>query len=72
MQFGVICKSRDLACASRVEKVSKNEVLRMKVSIVGNVPTPRDSIFKLSPGSKRPYKANNLKKIKIQIFMIFI
>ncbi len=38
------------------EIVEKTEikVLRMKFSIVENVPTSRDSIFKLSPASQRP------------------
>ena len=35
----------------------KMEVLRMTSSIVENVPTPRETIFKLSPASQLPYRA---------------
>ena len=38
-------------------KQLKQKVLRMKFSIVGNVPTPRESIFKLSSASQLPYDA---------------
>ena len=38
-------------------KSSQNEVL----SIVENVPTPRESIFKLSLASQRPYGAKHQK-----------
>ncbi len=46
-----------------VKKVKK-KVLRMKFSIVENVPTSRDSIFKLSPASQRPPGAKIFKKKK--------
>ena len=36
-------------------KSQKMKVLRMKFSIVENVRTSRDIIFKLSPASQRPY-----------------
>ena len=42
-------------------KSKKKKVLRMKFSIVENVPTSRDSIFKLSPASQRPSGAKNQK-----------
>ena len=38
-------------------KIQKLEVLRMKFSIVENVPTPWESIFKLFPASQLPYRA---------------
>ena len=37
------------------------KVLRMAYSIVENVPTPRESIFKLFPASQHPYRAKNQK-----------
>ena len=55
------------------EKV-KNETLRMKFSIVENVPTSGDSIFKLFPAFQRPSgaKINILwQKIEICFFPIF-
>ena len=42
-------------------KSRKMTVLRMPYSIVENVPTPRESIFKLFPASQRPYGAKNQK-----------
>ena len=39
------------------KKCWKMEVLRMTSSIVENVPTPRETIFKLSPASQLPYRA---------------
>ena len=49
----------------KVEKSRKMTVLRMMSSIVENVPTPRESIFKLFPASQLPYRA------KIQIYTKF-
>ena len=40
-----------------VKNSQKMKVLRMKFSIVENVPTSDDIIFKLSPASQLPYNA---------------
>ena len=53
-----------LVCqVGKVGKWSKNDknikVLRMKFSIVENVPTPRESIFTLSRASQLPYSEQN-------------
>ena len=42
---------------SRMAKQKKMKVLRMAYSIVENVATPRESMFKLFPVSQRPYGA---------------
>ena len=39
----------------------KMKVLGMKLPIVENVPTPRESIFRLFAASQRPYRAKNKK-----------
>ena len=43
-------------------KSQKMKVLRMKSSIVENVPTPWESLFELFPASQLPYRAK-IKKI---------
>ena len=45
-------------------KSRKMKVLRMAYPIVENVPTPRESIFKLFPASQRPYRAKKQKWTK--------
>ena len=47
------------------QKCRKTKVLRMKFSIVENVPTPWESIFKLFPASQLPYRAK-IQKIQQQ------
>ena len=44
-----------------VGKSEKMKVLRMRFSIVENVPTSRGIIFKISRGSQRPYRAKSKK-----------
>ena len=59
----------------RVKKSRKMKVLRMRSSIVENVPTPRETIFKLSPASQLPYRAkiqNLLEILKLRIFPYFL
>ena len=51
----------------RVEKSPKMKVLRMKFSILENVPTPRERIFKLSPASQRPLVTNTLDFAKLTL-----
>ena len=58
----------------RVEKSRKMKVLRMKSSIVENVPTPWESLFELFPASQLPYRAKLnkiLEQFKNQIFPVF-
>ena len=56
----------------------KMKVFRMAYSIVENVPTPRESIFKLFLASQRPYGAKNqkwtekLRHIKLLIFPLYL
>ena len=50
----------------RVEKSRKMKVLRMKSSIVENVPTPWESLFELFPASQLPYRAKNKKCSKFK------
>ena len=42
--------------------------LRMKLPIVEKVPTPWESIFKLSLGSQRPYGTTNPKTVLKRMF----
>ena len=51
-------------------KSQKMKVLRTKFSIVGNVPTPDDNVFKLSLASQLPYNAK-IQKHRILIISIF-
>ena len=48
--------SEKLEISKRDRKSRKIEVLRMKFSILENVPTPRERVFKLCTASQRPYK----------------
>ena len=48
----------------RSEMVKKKKVLIMKFSILENVPTSDDIIFKLSPASQLPYNAK-IQKSKV-------
>ena len=45
--------------SEKCRKSQKMKVLRMKFSIVENVPTPRESIFKLSTASQLAYRAKS-------------
>ena len=45
----------------RVQKGPKMKALRMKFSILENVPTPQESILKLCTASQRPYMAKSQK-----------
>ena len=53
---------------NRVPKSQQYKVLRMRFSILENVPTLHDILFKLSRGCQRPYRA----KSKKSDFLIFV
>ena len=56
-----------LQCSEKSDKVEIWKVLRMKLPIVENVPTLRESIFKLPPASQRP----SGQKKNWPIFLLF-
>ena len=85
MQIGPILKKCDQPCARRValwgvglggsKKDRKMKVLRMRSSIVENVPTPQESLLELFPASQLPYRAKIQKMfeiLKLRIFPYFL
>ena len=61
--FGVHFGTSGWEGRERVKKSRKMKVLRMKSSIVENVPTPDDIIFKLCTASQLPYNAQTRKNL---------
>ena len=59
-----------LDISEKCRKSRKIKVLRMRFSIVENVPMSDDIIFKLSRGSQRPYGAKSKKSYYLPIFIL--
>ena len=53
------------------KKSRKMKVLRMRSSIVENVPTPQESLLELFPASQLPYRAKIQKLLETLKFRIF-
>ena len=53
-------------------KMSKNVSFQNGIILLGNVPTPGESIFKLCTASQRPYTAKSTKYQNILKLYIFI
>ena len=69
--FGVHFGTSGRQGRERVKKSRKMKVLRMKCSIVENVPTPRESLLELFPASQLPYRAKIQKLLKKQNIAYF-